>query len=87
LEIEVVLSQRSTSFRVSFRPAEVHRRSGSDVEEVLAKHLDCRRKTVADDFYKKLLDMKNVGGQTMIGTEVAVVFLMRCIQPVMSRAH
>jgi hypothetical protein len=31
--------------------------------------------------------MKNVGGNTMIGTEIAALSLKRRIQPVMSRAH
>ena len=37
--------------------------------------------------YDRILEIKDADGQTMIGTEVVVVFLRRRIQPVMSRAH
>jgi hypothetical protein len=49
--------------------------------------LTAEEKVVADKLYRKILEIKNVDGQTMIGTEVAAVFLRRRIQPVMSRAH
>jgi hypothetical protein len=49
--------------------------------------LTAEEKVVADKLYEKILEIKNTDGQTMIGTEVAAVFLRRRIQPVMSRAH
>jgi hypothetical protein len=63
-----------------------------DVLEAMPKKswrniLTAEEKVIADDLYEKVLDVKNVGEQTMIGTEVGDVFLKRRIQPVMSRVH
>jgi hypothetical protein len=49
--------------------------------------LIAEEKVVADDLYEKILEVKNTDGRTMIGTEVATVFLKRRIQPTMSRVH
>jgi hypothetical protein len=35
----------------------------------------------------KVMVMKNVGGQIMIGNDIAALFLKRRIQPVVSRTH
>jgi pyrrolidone-carboxylate peptidase len=63
-----------------------------DVKEATLKKswqniLTAEEKVIDDDLYKKVLDVKNAGGRTMIGTEVVVVFLKRRMQPVMSRVH
>ncbi|KAM0926342.1 hypothetical protein ACQ4PT_003453 [Festuca glaucescens] len=42
---------------------------------------------VADELYERVLELKNSGGQTMLGTEFAALFLKRRIQLVMSRGH
>jgi hypothetical protein len=44
-------------------------------------------KPAVDRLFERFLRVKEFDGQTMIGTEVAVVFLERRVQPVMSRAH
>jgi hypothetical protein len=49
--------------------------------------LTAEEKMVADKLHEKVLELKNIGGQTMIGTEVTALFMRRCIQPLMSRAH
>jgi hypothetical protein len=49
--------------------------------------LTAEENVVADKLYEKVLELKNAGGRTMSGTEVDALFLRRCIQPVMSRAH
>jgi hypothetical protein len=49
--------------------------------------LTAEEKVVADKLYERILEIKNANGKTMIGTEVAVVFLRRRIQQVMSRTH
>jgi hypothetical protein len=41
----------------------------------------------ADRLFERFLRIKESDGQTMIGTEVAAVFLKRRVQPIMSRAH
>jgi hypothetical protein len=87
LEIEVVLSQGSASFRTSLRPAEVHKLTKATLKKSWRNILTAQEKLIADDLYEKVLDMKNAGGKTMIDTEVVVVFLNHHIQPVMSRAH
>ncbi|KAK1677023.1 hypothetical protein QYE76_037871 [Lolium multiflorum] len=40
-----------------------------------------------DRLFERFLRIKESEGQTMIGTEVAAVFLKRRVQPIMSRAH
>jgi hypothetical protein len=40
-----------------------------------------------DRLFERFLRIKESDGQTMIGTEVAAVFLKRRVQPIMSRAH
>jgi hypothetical protein len=49
--------------------------------------LTAEERIIADKLYDRILEIKDVDGQTMIGTEVVAVFLRRRIQPVMSRAH
>jgi hypothetical protein len=49
--------------------------------------LTAEEKVISGNLYEKVLDLKNAGGRTMSGTEVAALFLRRRIQPVMSRAH
>jgi hypothetical protein len=49
--------------------------------------LTAKEKLVADKLFEKVLQIKESDGQTMIGTEIVVVFLKCRIQPVMSRAH
>jgi hypothetical protein len=49
--------------------------------------LTAEESKVADQLYKKILDLKNAGGQTMCGTEVAAFFLKHQVQPAMSRDH
>ncbi|KAK1612931.1 hypothetical protein QYE76_036604 [Lolium multiflorum] len=41
----------------------------------------------ADELFEQVVDLKNVGGLTMCGTEVVSVFLKRRVQPLMSRPH
>ncbi|KAK1604071.1 hypothetical protein QYE76_027744 [Lolium multiflorum] len=41
----------------------------------------------ADELFAKFLRIKEADGQTMIGTEVAAVFLKRRVQPVMARVR
>ncbi|KAK1670788.1 hypothetical protein QYE76_058947 [Lolium multiflorum] len=41
----------------------------------------------AEELFAKFLQIKEADGQTMIGTEVAAVFLKRRIQPAMARIH
>jgi hypothetical protein len=40
-----------------------------------------------DRLFDKILRIKESDGQTMMGTEIAAVFLKRRIQPITSRAH
>ncbi|KAK1602838.1 hypothetical protein QYE76_017011 [Lolium multiflorum] len=42
-------------------------------------------RAAADELFAKFLRIKEADGQTMIGTEVAAVFLKRRVQPVMAR--
>jgi hypothetical protein len=44
-------------------------------------------KSTTDRLFERFLRIKESDGQTMIGTEVAAVFLKRRVQPIMSRAH
>jgi hypothetical protein len=44
-------------------------------------------KPAVNILFDKILRIKESDGQTMMGTEIAVVFLKRRIQPIMSRAH
>jgi hypothetical protein len=44
-------------------------------------------KPVVDKLFDRILRIKESGGQTMMGTEIVVVFLKHRIQPVTSRAH
>jgi hypothetical protein len=48
-------------------------------------NLTAKEKPVANKLYEKILELKNVGGQMMIGTKSAALFLKHRIQPVMSR--
>ncbi|KAM0896290.1 hypothetical protein ACQ4PT_023301 [Festuca glaucescens] len=92
---EFVQGWRSKWFYLRDRPASGHRSDlpeFTDVLEATPKKswqniLTAEEKTVADKLYEKVLELKNAGGRTMIGTEVAALFLRRRIQPVMSRAH
>ncbi|KAM0855257.1 hypothetical protein ACQ4PT_049891 [Festuca glaucescens] len=86
---------RSKWFYLRDRPGSGHRSDlpkFTDILEATPKKswqniLTAEEKPVADDLYEKVLGMKNAGGQTMIGTEIAAMFLKRRIQPVMSIAH
>jgi hypothetical protein len=49
--------------------------------------LSADERTSAEELFTKFLRIKEADGQTMIGTEVAAVFLKRRIQPVMARVH
>ena len=44
-------------------------------------------RVAADELFAKFLRIKEADGQTMVGTEVAAVFLKRRVQPVMARVH
>jgi hypothetical protein len=44
-------------------------------------------KPTVEKLFERVLRIKVSDGQTMIGTEVAAVFLKRRVQPIMSRAH
>jgi hypothetical protein len=44
-------------------------------------------KVAADELFAKFLRIKEADGQTMVGTEVAAVFLKRRVQPVMARVR
>jgi hypothetical protein len=44
-------------------------------------------KPTVDKLFDRFLRIKEADGQTMIGTEVAAVFLKRRVQPIMVRAH
>ncbi|KAK1696045.1 hypothetical protein QYE76_012742 [Lolium multiflorum] len=76
---EFVQGWRSKWFYLRDRPASGHRSDlpkFTDVLEATPKKswqniLTAKEKPVADDFYKKVLDMKNVGGHTMIAPEVS----------------
>jgi leucyl aminopeptidase len=43
--------------------------------------LTAEEKVIEEKLYEKVLDLKNAGGQTMCGTEVAALFLKHRIQP------
>jgi hypothetical protein len=63
-----------------------------DVLEVVPKKswknvMTAEEKLVADGLFERALQIKESDGLMMIGTKVVVVFLKRCIQPVMPRAH
>jgi hypothetical protein len=47
--------------------------------------LSSDEKTTVDELFAKFLRIKEADGQTMIGTEVAAVFLKHRVQPVMAR--
>jgi hypothetical protein len=49
--------------------------------------LASEEKPVVDKLFDRILRIKESGGQTMMGTEIVVVFLKHSIQPVTSRAH
>jgi hypothetical protein len=49
--------------------------------------LSPEEKPTADKLFERFLRIKESEGQTMIGTEVAAIFLKRRVQPIMSRAH
>ncbi|KAK1653482.1 hypothetical protein QYE76_071287 [Lolium multiflorum] len=49
--------------------------------------LSSDEKAVADELFTRFLRIKEADGQTMIGTEVAAVFLRRRVQPVMARVR
>jgi hypothetical protein len=49
--------------------------------------LSPEEKPAVDRLFDKILRIKESDGQTMMGTEIAVVFLKHRIQPIMSRAH
>ncbi|KAK1612072.1 hypothetical protein QYE76_035745 [Lolium multiflorum] len=49
--------------------------------------LSADERASAEELFAKFLRIKEADGQTMIGTEVAAVFLKRRIQPVMARVH
>jgi hypothetical protein len=82
-------------FYLRDRPASGHRSNLPEFKDVLEATpkkswqniLTAEEKAVADNLYEKVLDLKNAGGRTMSGTEVATLFLRRRVQPVMSRAH
>jgi hypothetical protein len=64
----------------------------ADVLKAKPKHswkniLSPDERTAADELFVKFLLIKEADGQTMIGTEVAAVFLKRRVQPVMARVH
>jgi hypothetical protein len=64
----------------------------SDVLEAKPKQswkntLSPDEKPVVDRLFNRFLRIKEADGQTMIGTEVAAVFLKRRVQPIMVRAH
>ena len=63
-----------------------------DVLEAVPKRswkniLSPEEKPAVDMLFDRVLRIKESDGQTMMGTEIAAVFLKRRIQPVMSRAH
>jgi hypothetical protein len=71
---------------------EMHLPKFVDVLEVLPKKswkniLSPKEKPALDRLFEKILRIKESYGQTMMGTEIAAVFLKRRIQPIMSRAH
>ena len=49
--------------------------------------LSTEERPAADDLYQKLQVLMEAGGQTMVGTEVAALFLKCRIQPLMARDH
>jgi hypothetical protein len=64
----------------------------ADVLEAKPKHswkniLSSDEKPTADELFAKFLRIRETDGQTMIGTEVAAVFLKRRVQPIMARVH
>ncbi|KAK1653003.1 hypothetical protein QYE76_070808 [Lolium multiflorum] len=64
----------------------------ADVSEAKPKDswkniLSADERASAEELFAKFLRIKEADGQTMIGTEVAAVFLKRRIQPVMARVH
>ncbi|KAK1619629.1 hypothetical protein QYE76_025146 [Lolium multiflorum] len=64
----------------------------ADVSEAKPKDswkniLSTDERASAEELFAKFLRIKEADGQTMIGTEVAAVFLKRRIQPVMARVH
>lgn len=63
-----------------------------DVPEAKAKKswrnvLTAEEKPIAEELYRRVLELKESGGQTMLGTEIAALFLKRRIQPLMARSH
>ncbi|KAK1647597.1 hypothetical protein QYE76_065402 [Lolium multiflorum] len=64
----------------------------ADVLEAVPKRswkniLSPKGKPSVDGLFDRVLRIKESDGQTMMGTAIAVIFLKRRIQPVMSRAH
>jgi hypothetical protein len=49
--------------------------------------LSPEERVAADELFAKFLRIKEADGQTMVGTEVAAVFLKRRVQPVMARVR
>jgi hypothetical protein len=49
--------------------------------------LSPEEKPIVDKLFERVLRIKESDGQTMIGTEIAAVFLKRRVQPIMSSAH
>jgi hypothetical protein len=92
---ESVQGWRSKWFYLRDHPASGQRSNLPPFEDVLEavpkkswqNALTAEEKVLADKLYKKILDLKNAGGQTMCGTEIAALFLKRRVQPVMSRSH
>ncbi|KAK1662227.1 hypothetical protein QYE76_050386 [Lolium multiflorum] len=63
-----------------------------DVLEAVSKKswkniLTSKEKAVADKLFDRILRIKESDNPTTMGIEIVVVFLKRCIQPVMSRVH
>ncbi|KAK1630967.1 hypothetical protein QYE76_005282 [Lolium multiflorum] len=64
----------------------------ADVSEAKPKDswkniLSSDERASTEELFAKFLRIKEADGQTMIGTEVAAVFLKRRVQPVMARVH
>ncbi|KAK1667852.1 hypothetical protein QYE76_056011 [Lolium multiflorum] len=63
------------------------RRSEAKPKDSWKNILSADERASAEELFAKFLRIKEADGQTMIGTEVAAVFLKRRIQPVMARVH
>ncbi|KAK1669117.1 hypothetical protein QYE76_057276 [Lolium multiflorum] len=92
---EPVQGWRSKWFYLRDYPASGHHSNLLAFEDVLEavpkkswqNTLTAEEKVIVDKLYEKVLDLKNVGGQTMCGTEVAALFLKHRVHPVMLRRH